>query len=1020
MSKRRIHHETDQGAALVITLLIIVVLAVAAVAFMHNTSTERQVVRGISNQYRAQLAAEAGAAAAKAAVADLITRYPDSVTVWQNVGGGAVSGTNNEATVLYFRAVGTNSAVGASPAAYGDQVALWAMPLVSRTSTPTSLNMSPVALDSVVSSVPLSNGVTINLNATNGVRTEPIIGLRTTTNPGAPVTAGQWIYLTKFGGPTNATNPYMARFAFWIEDESFKANVNVATNGLRGPGSLGPGPQEISIDGAWSASTNPALRSANSADAIDGRARFGTSGYPTIRSAVYPALSNTADISNTAEFRFLTTTHSAGLDLSRGGFKRVDINTVANGADVRTNLDRLIAAITNANSIPNFGQRFYRLANTAAAINDTVAVTGGHAAIYLNKISANILDYIDSDNVPTIVRNRPGFPPKTGRPDLTNTSDQIFNEGIGGEGANPYIAIGAEMRPYLYGYAIGLQLTNMTPLGFLSVSAGGAGPPDPNQASFGFLLDHYLEFWNPGTKDFVAGSGISGDNEVFIEGLFLEIANAPGWIDGTKPLYIPDGSRDISVLLPSGSRFPAGQRTLLTTAPLAEAQAFAPGAQNIISVHTADLDAVRSFTGVTTSVLTTNSPSFPNINRFYSISMDFRGSGQLDYETEFLLGAPSGIIEMFPALTLGSMRVWAKDGGVVLFTNRSSLFGNIAAGGSAPRAVEGDPRSLNEQIFLKPYQSGGSSTPNQTRLLSDAAYPLGSPDSSRVNPQTWVDYTSLANGAANAPLVIANANMSSIGELGNLTDPARVPATSGALSNVVYSRSGGRTLRVGQPEIPSWYDGNQTNASRTWTSWRLTDVFTTTNAVKINGLINPNGVLRDGGVALRAALYGFTYLSSPHGAPGTAGRTLISNNITTLVTNILSRMTNATSFNPPGSLNPFWERGEISELGVLNTGTALMDANFTSTIDRGREELVRRSIQMLTTRGSVFTVYVIGQSIHTSGTTTNVTSTSRLRQVFELEPLGLDTTDAFDPADTGGRFGKPTGYDVRVIATSYD
>ena len=116
---------------LVITLLVIVVLAVAAVAFMQNTSTERQTARSQGSQYRAQLAAEAGASAAMATVADLITRYPDSVTVWQNIGGGAVNGTSNEATVLYARANGANSNVGASPAAFGGDVQLLAIPLVS-------------------------------------------------------------------------------------------------------------------------------------------------------------------------------------------------------------------------------------------------------------------------------------------------------------------------------------------------------------------------------------------------------------------------------------------------------------------------------------------------------------------------------------------------------------------------------------------------------------------------------------------------------------------------------------------------------------------------------------------------------------------------------------------------------------------------------------------------------------------------------------------------------------------------
>ncbi len=1012
MNKSRIHRDNEEhGAVLVITLLVIVVLAVAAVAFMQNTSTERQTARSQGSQYRAQLAAEAGASAAMATVADLITRYPDSVTVWQNIGGGAVNGTSNEATVLYARANGANSNVGASPAAFGGDVQLLAIPLVSRTNTPTTLNTSPVALASIVSNVPVVSGVTTNLNATNTVWTEPFIGRRTTTNAGTPVTAGQWIYVTKFGGPTNATNPYVARFAYWIEDESFKVNVNVATNGLRGATSLGLGPDEIRIDGAWRASTNPTLTNANAAATISGRSSFGASGYPSVRSAVFPALGNTANMTNTAEFRFLTTTHSAGLDLSRGGFKRFDVNELTRGGSsaYRLNADRFIAAITNTNSAPLFGQRFYR--TNGINTTNTVASDGSnrgasnHTLIYLNKIAANVLDYIDADNQPTILTISNNFGIRTGRPDLAETN--IFNPGQGGEGINPFVAIGVENKPYLYGYAIGVRLTNMTPMGFHTDTG-----PTTNEATFGFILDHYFEFWNPGTND------ILGDD------MFIQVADAPLWfIDEEKSTTFPasEGTRNFEKTLPSGSKFPAGSTTLVTTAPAAEAQEFAPNAQNIISVYSPDLDAVRSYSGKTSQILVTNSPPF---NRFYSLSVAIRGD-ELDYDTQMILGNDSGIIEMFPALTLSSMRVWAKSGLPSVLTNRSSLFGSIGTAGTAPRAVEGDPRALNEQLILDPYELGGADTPNQTRFQTDSSHPLGSPDSNRVNPNNWVDFTTFASGASNAPLVVANSDILSIGELGNLTDPSRVPATTGVLSNVTYSRSGGRTLRIGQPELASWYDGNQTNASRTWTSWRLADIFTTTNAVTIDGLINPNGVLRDRGVALRAALHGFTYLPSPNGAPNTADRTLNSNNITTLVTNMVSRMTNANSFNPAGSLNPFWERGEISELGVLNTGTALLGAgiNMSNTIDRGREELVRRSMQMLTTRGSVFTVYVIGQAIQITGTTTNVESTSRLRQVFQLEPQGLNTNDAFDPSnatDISSRFGKPTSYNVRILSTSYD
>jgi hypothetical protein len=1034
MNKARVSKSGGKhGAVLVITLLLIVVLAVATVAFMQNTSTDRQTARSIGNHYRAQLAAEAGAAAATAMVADLITRYPDSATAWQNIGGGAANGTSNEATVFYFRAKGADSNLGASPAEFGANVRLWSQPLVSRTSTPTTLNTAPVALDTIAASVPVINGVTTNLNATNAVWTEPFIGSRTTTNPGAPVTAAQWVYITKFGGPTDATNPYVARYAFWIEDESFKVNVNVATHGPRGVTSLGITPEEIRVDGAWRASTNASLANANTAATINARSGFGASGYPTVQSAALVALSNVANFSSVSELRFYTTANSAGLDLSRGGFKRVSINSITNGIDsptntntIRANLNRIIAAITNTNASPLFGQRFYRLSLDASDVNATNVVSPNHEAIYLNKIAVNILDYIDDNSQPTIVNNDEFFSIRVGRP-----NEALLPLGDGLQGTNALAAVGVENIPYLYGYGVHARLLSMDPVGYNTNST----PPTANRrAQFEFSVDHYLEFWNMGVRpiEFGEGSALGVD---YLPDVFLSIANAPGW--GTSTTGQPAlegfarGDRDYKAAIPDGVRVPAGGSVLFTTAPLEEAQLVATNAQQIVSLNWPD--DKRKFSGETRYVVSATNANL-DFNRLYAVRRVHSGrqGTQLDAETEILMGNEFGIIQTFPYGTVSTRNLMVTNDLVLdsdrFFINRGSLRGNRPAANVAalapgvPQSQVGDPRTLNEQLLLLDHASDGGG--DHSKFYTDVAVELlGAPNTRWVDAAAWVDYSTMSPGAALAPMVVANQSVNAISELGHIFDPARPPAV--APSGVVYSRGGGRTFRIGQPELSSWYDGDQTNASRTWASWRLADIFTTTNAVTINGLINPNGVLRDGGLALQAALNGLTYLDSPEGAPNTAGTALNSNNINVLLTNIISRMTNTNSYNPVGALNLFWERGEISELSILNAGTDLLGGgiNLSDTIDRGREELVRRSMQMLTTRGSVFTAYVIGQSLQTTSTSTNVTSTTRLRQMFQLEPNGLNVNDSFNPADSvdiSARFSKPSRYDVRILRTSYD
>ena len=1110
------HHPRERGVALVTTVIVVAVLAVVAVAFMQSTTTDRLSSRSVANYTRAKLAAEGGAAAAEAMIADLVKRYPDSATVWQNIGGGAPNGTNNEATVLYLRARASDTNLGASPAQFGGEVTILAQPLVSRVgATPETFNTNPLPLSSVASSVPFPAGTAVNINATNAARPEPFVGSRSSTNPGAPITAAQWIYMTRNGGPVNATNPYIARYAFWIEDESFKVNLNVITNGPRGGAtSLGLSAAEARLDGSWGTSTDDGLRSA-AGNVISARASLAGQ-FPTALTAALPA--NLANPATAGELRFLTTTHSAGLDLSRGGFKRFNINTVTNG-DKRTGLDRIVTAITNTNASPLFGQRFYRLANNAAGLNSTSAVSTNHAAIYLNKIAANLYDYLDTDDQPTVISNDSSFSLVTGRPTVG-----ILPSGGGTAGPNPIAAMGVENVPRLQEYAVQLRVRSIrwdssNPDSFGFVFNTNAGATNPTTASYEVWLDHYFEFWNPGTRDFTNSSDT-----------FLKIFDQPAWGPGKEGGVVTGNAGRGSGSFVSNNRtsseiplidaltgspvvFPAGQVTVLTTAPLTALNTGANPADVLVVPDTSLVPlrnvpaSDRVFTGTTSSTRTANysyqpgaaafngGPDF-GYNRLFEVAMQFGrpgGTGNTDYASGVLIGNDQGIIESHVGLPIG---VISGSGGFSAIVesswNRNDLshiggnipngqIDNVRGGGlrgnanngastatTRPNATEGDPRSLLEQLEFNIYVSGGGS--DQTRFyntIGPGASPMfgnntfGRPNANYVRAANWTDSSSINSGASNAPLFVRNGPMQTIGELGHITDPARPYITSGSVPTL--ARGGGRTLRVGQSELANfggtnigWYSGNQTNASRTWTSWRLADIFTTTAAsngataldaqgnltnslgvvrgqintngvvVTIPGLINPNGLLRDGGAAMRAVLHGLTYSATPEGAPGLAGLDLNSSRLNGVVNSMTSRLTNASATGlPSGALAPFWERGEISELPIFNTGN--IPTQMSNVFDRGREELVRRSIEMITTRGSVFTVYAIGQTLQIASSVTNVLSTARIRQTFQIEPKFQFTADygndSFSPAQPLGvtrRFSAPTNYTVRVLATSYD
>jgi len=1055
------HRPRERGVALVTTMIVVAVLAVVAVAFMQSTSTDRLSSRTALNYVQARLVAEAGAVAGAGLVADLVRRYPDSATVWQNIGGGTggAAGMNNEATVLYVRAQTANTNIGARPAQFGGEVTLLARPLVSLQDAGRLFPIGDVA-----AALPATGAEMVNLNATNAGRPRPLVGLRSATNAGAPVTAAQWIYLGAQPGPTNANNPAIARYAFWVEDESFKVNVNVATNGLRGADSLGLSPAEVRLDGAWGSSTNATLRGANAGTVVTDRNGLRGSSFPTALTAAIPA--KLSDEQAADELKFLTTVHSAGLDLSRGGFKRFNINSVTNGPNVRSNLNRLIAAITNTNAAPNFGQRFYR---SAGAVNETDVVTGAHANIYLQKIAANIVDYIDDDDQPTIINNDAGFSLRTGRPQFG-----IESAGPGLSGANPVAAVGVENVPQLQEYALHARLRYFRRQGAAAedldesfgYSSTNTNIPTPATADYEVWLDHYFEFWNPGTRDYTTPVGT-----------FITIWDLPRW-DGASGALASD--RAVTNIPAVGITFHAGAITVLTTAPTDQVsyQQQNPkdailSQSNFVSLSVPPAD--RIFNGTTTMLLRnpsnnafvaykwppdSNEPRAEfaaNYDRLFAIELPYRP------EAGIFIGNDQGIVTSFHGLTVTPQAAGANAKFQLAVSNGyiwdalvhrsfaagnndnvrgSSLRGNSTES-TIPATTEGDPRTLNEQLEFFSTAAAGGQGVNDTRFSvtyrGETNFPVpmtfGFPNTNYVAVTTtgvltnlttkWVDASSLAGGSANAPLFIRNGPLQSIGELGHITDPARNAGT-----NALIARGGGRTLRIGQPELgpnsgaPTnltvrWFDGNQTSASRTWTSWRLADVLTTKTNVTIPGLINPNGLLRDRGAAWRGLLHGLRMLPPPEGAINTSNRLA---SVTNVVNAALDRLTNTTGSGlPPGVPNIFWERGEISELPLFNTGSGLAP-NMERAFDRGREEVVRRSIEMITTRGSVFTVYAVGQTLQG----TNVTGVARLKQTFQIEPVFRDPADALNDlfaVDSGSirrRFAAPTNYTVRVLATSYD
>ena len=402
-------------------------------------------------------------------------------------------------------------------------------------------------------------------------------------------------------------------------------------------------------------------------------------------------------------------------------------------------------------------------------------------------------------------------------------------------------------------------------------------------------------------------------------------------------------------------------------------------------------------------------------------------------ETEVLIGNDLGICESFPGLSIPVQISVNNDTGDRLnsqnyYLRGGSLRGNTGA--SAPSQT-GDARTNMEQLSIAIYRPGGDA--DQTRYYNSnlnnnnipANSTLTSPNANFVKPDQWLDYSSSIPSTQDAPAVIANAPLVSIGELGHIFEPVR--AKNAAASNdIKYSRGGGKTFKIGQPDRfdsttnpAGLWDGNSESASRNWTAWRLVDIFSANSTLQLDGRVNINGAIRDGGAAIKAALHGYNFQPVPESDPQIASSSLSDAAIQELLRQIRARLTNdGTDFPQFGDTSgPFVERGELSEMPIFHTGTDLTNKNIATVYDRGREELFRRLVELTTTRGNIFTVYAVGQSVISKPSAPPVvTSTTRLRVTFRLDPIwgaGIPS-DPFDPT-TLTRFSKPEKYAIKIL-----
>lgn len=1042
----------EKASALVTTLLVITLLTIIVVAFLQSMSLERRTAQSFSNAAKAQMAADAATDEAMVTLRQLFTSYPDSATGWLTNMAPTSSTNQTPGTVFYYFddvTVTNTNFTSIDPSKFH------ARPLVSGAVSvviPNGTNAAALVQASAMAGVTnLTNWV--NLNSTNLLGGKAWVG----QPPGAtnaPHIDLPWVEIY------NGTD-LVSRYAYWIEDESFRVNLDTSTNVTRASTSLGTNASEIPIQGLLR-SYFPSLSDADlgliATNIVNNvRAKLPFNGSLQSLKNINFADQNYTNLSDTIGFG--ATIYSSAANVSRSGARRVNLNAIVSpntpytaSGTIQREVNSIVATLTN--QVPLFGQRFYR--TTASQTNSPGVTTGtaGNATIYDYKIAANIRDYIDNDSVPTVIA--------AGGAVMTSNAPTRALGRLGQ--VNPAWAIGKENVPRLQETVFRAEQLSM---------AGTSA-----DSTYNVHLTYYLEFWNMGTRDIVLSDTPVAGKDVLPADTYLSIANQTEWVrqDG-QSRFVPGDfkiplSQFVNVAGSSATNtitFKAGELTVISTTQRLTSGAitipttvYRPNANWTPSMESPPFfftgtvernPATSGFSGLGT--LMTKGRDGPNGGAVPTAAED-----NWDAETEVSLGCSSGWVEsrlgsvvIRPGIYVDSFSTSSPNqkANANFHWRGGGLMGNVATGMfrlGTPSQV-GDPRASNEQLTFTAanYEGLGADQTDFSRTRGNAnaqskyvstdyssmslgamnpsTQPLsGSPPWDEANNSRTIN--TLANGGS--PAYYRNDAMRSTAELGHIYDPTR-----GVVSGNVTSMSGGaRTLHIGSGEATptpgssfAMWDGNLFSASARWAAWRLLDIFSITDTPINKGVINPNGALRDNGAAIRAALEGFSFSGSDDQTDKQLKNKVLP---TAAIAQLASSLTNYLA-NP--NKQPFFERGQLGELDFFNntdiTGMNLVVAltdpyGLRGLNDRGREELFRRMAEMFATKGNTFSVYAIGQSLKVlpNGTVKPLATTTR-KVTFRLLPQYANTNTTFDPSDSASvaqRFASPTNYAIQVLSQS--
>ena len=922
--------QKTHGFALVATLILMALIVVVIVAYLGNTRTDRATSSAYANRLRAKTFGDAGLAAAvrllydNTKTGDYITAMPATSPVPHRLELYRPSTPSD-----YLR---IDNAIGEILVSRANTTSLPApTPQVDPRPAATTIAVPPAG-----SSFGLSDP---GFGSTNSYDFNQIVRVGSTNagrlvDPDAQPAFGQWVRVR------NTSGDLIGRYAFFIEDESMKVNVNFSGNNLGGgvnpnlrvndlvlpaPAST-PTSQIQEIDPAAS------LRASEDRPGADS-ALMGVGAAGSRLHTMHTVGLLDQWKTNLPEYAHLLTILSRDSNTTARGWKRMDLNNIvaANSpsAAARKIADWIRDAWTGPTAIAALKQdpdgRYYQLYN-----NERLRL----------QIAANIIDYIDADNIPT------------------DLGDIVPDTGL-----TAVPVIGIEKIPQLSAVFVIYQAQDRA----IGATPGRTSAKVSMKLRFNFInlfdipLD--LQILSSG-----AGSAVLFD-KIEVKGIPVITKFSEKVFDkSTIPYSVLVSS--LKAVQGSGSSIPAGQdgvsgsgvRSFETDwLVLDEVREFKTGSSNPIFSPTDQMEV--SILGPANTRIAKTAMTWSD-----TPSTGYRQSGTTTPGStssgDFLMDSVTGALAT-PTIPGVPRQIAA------IFTQESS----VPSGAGTLTRQFGDPR-FRPDLLNEPWRRANRT---DTESAFTASALQARVDQVDMEPRTagcdWYDQVN------DRPLAfIRNGPIRGIGELGHIA-AAEYPW---------------RTLYLQHPErpvnstSPIVQDEVATKRRMESLDWVLTDLFKTSNTDVKSGGINVNSRFAVSG---DHRVIDSLLLGAPVGdATATQQlitsdvvRKLVTNSGSTLVTAITDRrnLTSATPENDP--VRPFFQIGQFAPvLSRLFSMSKLVAGESRSTViysalrstpensgevnvnyrsDMQVEQAFRELSDSVTTRGDVFRILYVGQSI---------------------------------------------------------